>query len=137
MLSPPPPSAARTILAAVEGGGTSTTLLVVDTSQPGRIYRASGGTTNPFLVASRASPVHSEIDEERDHDSRALAFPAVAAVVLKLLRQALLLLADGSPSCTAQDGNSAVHAMVLAISGFGRRADAAALDPFPFHLQKR
>ncbi len=128
VLSPPPPSAARTILAAVEGGGTSTTLLVVDTSQPGRIYRASGGTTNPFLVASRASPVHSEIDEERDHDSRALAFPAVAAVVLKLLRQALLLLADGSPSCTAQDGNSAVHAMVLAISGFGRRADAAALE---------
>ena len=112
---------AGVLLAAVEGGGTSTTLLLADASEPGRVHRASGGTTNPFLAEGAAAAT--------DRRSAALSFPSVASTIVALLRNALEQIDRSSPpSPSASRNEPRVRAMVLAISGFGAPADAAALE---------
>ena len=102
----------RILVAAVEGGGTSTTLLLMDTSKPTQIHRVTGGPTNPFLVSN-------------DDATTSLSFPGVISILSDLLHSAIRLM-QGSDH--ADKKISQVQAMMLAMSGFGNRSDAVALE---------
>lgn len=105
-------SADRILIAAVEGGGTSTTLLLMDASDSSQVHSATGGPTNPYLVSN-----------DDAHDG--IAFPGVIKTISELLSQAVQLLQQ--PTASGYK-HVQVQAMVLAISGFGKRSDAALLE---------